>query len=74
MDCLDPWHLLGLAGIQRDEASVSMGRSQDNGVQHAGAINVETVFGAAGGFFGAVQALNSRAQEASFFRPGICHG
>src|SRR5207253_11034330 len=74
VDRLEAGHFLGGAGVDVLDLGVRVGAAKDDGVQHTGAVDVEAVFGPAGGLFGAVEAVDARAEQAGFFGPGDRHG
>ena len=74
VDRLDAGHLLGGGRVEGLDLGVSIGRAEDGGLEHAGAIDVIAIFGSAGRLVGAVEAIDLGADDTAFFGPGECHG
>ena len=68
---LTPGIFSAAVGVDALDLGVGIRAAQDEGVQHAGAVDVEAVLGLAGGLVGAVEARDLGADQAAFFGQAV---
>ena len=71
-DRLEAGRLPGGRGVDALDLGVGVGAAEDRAVQHPLAVDVVAVFRPAGGLGGAIEPLDSRAEQPSLFGPPFC--